>query len=159
MYSQKQKSTALEVFHQTDSVSETIRILGYPTRRQLNRWIAAEENMVKRERKQLPRFANPPDHPRNPQLDVKLDALKTKYSLPRLLEKLNLSKSSYYYQEKVLSQPDKYFFLRIRIRELFTENKSRYGYRRIHALLKREDIIVSEKIVRRIMDENRMHIL
>lgn len=79
-----------------------------------------------------------------------IDALKTKYSLPRLLEKLNLSKSSYYYQEKVLSQPDKYFSLRIRIKELFTENKNRYGYRRIHALLKREDTIVSEKIVRRI---------
>lgn len=82
-----------------------------------------------------------------------IDALKTKYSLPRLLEKLNLSKSSYYYQEKVLSQPDKYFSLRIRIRELFTENRKRYGYRRIHALLKRENTIVSEKIVRRIMYE------
>ena len=80
-----------------------------------------------------------------------IDALKTKYSLPRLLEKLNLSKSSYYCQEKVLFQPDKYSSLRIHIRELFTENKNRYGYRRIHALLKREDTIVSEKIVRRIM--------
>lgn len=40
---------------------------------------------------------------------VIIDALKIKYSLPRLLKKLNLSKSSYYYQENVLSQPDKYF--------------------------------------------------
>lgn len=32
--------------------------------------------MVKRERKPLPRFANPPDHPRNPPLDVKLDAIR-----------------------------------------------------------------------------------
>ncbi len=59
MYFKEQKSTALEVFHQTNSVSETIRILGYPTRRQLYTWITAE-NMVKKERKQLPRFANPP---------------------------------------------------------------------------------------------------
>jgi len=81
------------------------------------------------------------------------DALKMNYSPPRLLGKLNLSKSSYYYQEKIMSQPDKYFSLRIRIKELFTENRNRYGYRRIHALLKREDIIVSEKIVRRIMQE------
>lgn len=36
---------------------------------------------------------------------------------------------------------------------MFIENKERYGYRRIHALLKREDIIISEKIVRRIMRE------
>lgn len=87
---------------------------------------------------------------------VMIDALKTKYSLPLLLKKLNLSKSSYYYQKKVLSQQDKYFSLRIRIKKLFTENKNRYGYRRIHALLKREDIIVSEKIVRRIMREENL---
>lgn len=271
MYSKEQKLAALKVFHQTNSVSVTIRILGYPTRRQLYTWIAAE-NMVIRERKQLPRFANPPEHPRNPPLDIKLDAirrcfehgenikyvsedigysrasiyqwrkrylkegtlglmnnknipsgelkegtipaksnassshevaelkkqmlemqmeidilketinvlkkdpgidqtalsnrekaviidaLKAKYSLPQLLEKLNLSKSSYYYQEKVLSQPDKYFSLRIRIKELFTENKNRYGYRRIHALLKREGTIVSEKIVRRIMYEENLEV-
>lgn len=37
---------------------------------------------------------------------------------------------------------------------VFTKN--RYGYRRIHALLKREDMIVSEKIVRRIMHEEKL---
>lgn len=51
MYSREQKSTALKVFHQTNSVSVTIRILGYPTRRQLYTWTAAE-NMVIRECKQ-----------------------------------------------------------------------------------------------------------
>lgn len=40
MYSKEQKSTALEIFHQTNSVSETICILGYPTGRQLYTWIA-----------------------------------------------------------------------------------------------------------------------
>ncbi|MCR4803853.1 MAG: IS3 family transposase, partial [Lachnospiraceae bacterium] len=87
---------------------------------------------------------------------VIIDALKIKYSLPRLLKKLCLSKSSYYYQEKVLSQPDKYSSLRIHIKELFAQNKNRYGYRRIHALLKREGIIVSEKIVRRILREENL---
>lgn len=75
MYSQEQKVTALAVFHQTNSVSETIRILGYPTKKQLYIWIATE-NMVKRERKQLPQFANPTEHPRNPPLDIKLDAIR-----------------------------------------------------------------------------------
>ena len=42
MYSKVQRLTALEVFHQTNSVSETIRILGYPTRRQLYTWIPTE---------------------------------------------------------------------------------------------------------------------
>ena len=92
----------------------------------------------------------------NKEKAVIIDALKINYSLPRLLGKLNLSKSSYYDQEKIMSQPDKYFSLRIRIKELFTENRNRYGYRRIHALLKREDIIVSEKIVRRIMQEENL---
>lgn len=73
MYSKEQKSTALDIFHQTDSVSETIHILGYPTRRQLYTCIAAI-NVLKRERKLLPRFANPPEYPRNPLLDVKLIA-------------------------------------------------------------------------------------
>lgn len=66
---------------------------------------------------------------------------------------MHISKSSYYYQEKTLNQEDKYTDLRIKIRNLFEENKRRYGYRRIHALLKREGIIVSEKIVRRIMKD------
>lgn len=48
-------------------------------------------------------------------------------------------------------QLDKYVSLRIRIKELFNENKNRYGCRRIHALLKREASIFSEKILRKIM--------
>lgn len=85
-----------------------------------------------------------------------IDTLKNKYSLLFLLKKLQLSKSSYYYQEKVLLQPDKHVSLRILIKELFNENKNRYGDRRIHALLRREAIIVSEKIVRQIMKEENL---
>lgn len=75
MYSKEQKSTALEVFHQTNSISETIRILGYPARRQLYTWIAAE-NMVKREHKHFLWFANSSEHPRNHLLNIKLDAIR-----------------------------------------------------------------------------------
>ena len=46
--------------------------------------------------------------------------------------------------------------MRIRVVELFTENRERYGYRRIHALLKRENIIISEKVVCRIMKEEQL---
>ena len=87
---------------------------------------------------------------------VIIDVLKNRYSLPLLLQKLQLSKSSYYYQEQSLQKEDKYTLLRVRVIKLFTENKGRYGYRRIHALLKRENIIVSEKIIRRIMKEERL---
>lgn len=72
---------------------------------------------------------------------VIIDVLKNRCSLPLLLQKLQLSKSSYYYQEQSLQKEDKYTLLRVRVIELFTENKGRYGYRRINALLKRENII------------------
>ena len=264
MYSKQQKEIALKLYYQTESVSETVRILGYPTRKNLYNWIYEEKHPTK-VREDYPIVDNPPDHPRNPPLQVKLDAihrcyelgenikyvsedigysrasiyqwrkrylkegtlglmnnknitpgklkegssndcdfssdeikqlqmqvqdmqleidvlketinvikkdpdidlsalnnkekaviidvLKNRYSLPTLLRKLKLSKSSYYYQEKVLGQVDKYENVRNKIITLFIENKERYGYRRIHALLKREDIIISEKIVRRIMRE------
>lgn len=263
-YSKQQKDRALQLYHQLGSITEVIRILGYPTRRQLYNWIYEEKQPLK-SRKPLPVIGNPPNHPRNPPLDVKLnaihrcyelgenikyvsndigysrasiyqwrkrylkegtlglmnrknikpgpleegslskdiqsseeldqikaqmhdmqmeidilketinvlkkdpgidqtalsnrektvmiDALKNKYSLSSLLQKLQISKSSYYYQERILYNADKYLEQRTQIKELFEETKHRYGYRRIYALLKRKGIILSEKIVRRIMRE------
>lgn len=88
-----------------------------------------------------------------------IDALKSKYSLPDLLKRLELSKSSYYYQESAMRKPDKYTDVRTIIRLLFYEDKQRYGYRRIYGLLKRDDIIVSEKVVRQIMQEEGLTII
>ena len=85
-----------------------------------------------------------------------IDALRNKYSLSLLLKKLNISKSSYCYQHKVMALPCKYKELRAKIIELFNKNEGRYGYRRIHALLRKENVIVSEKTVRRIMKENNL---
>lgn len=80
MYSKEQKNIALRIYHQTESVTETIRILGYPTRRNLYTWIA-EENTPPKTRKEYPVIDNPPDHPRNPPLEVKLDAIHRCYEL------------------------------------------------------------------------------
>jgi len=269
MYSKQQKDIALNLYHQTESVSDTVRMLGYPTREHLYNWIREELNPPK-SRKEYPIVDNPPSHPRNPPLEVKLDAihrcfelgenikyvsedigysrtsiyqwrkqylkegtlglmnnknitpgeqkagitvdstiasddieqlksqvqdmqleidllketinvlkkdpdidqsalsnkekaviidvLKNKYSLPVLLDKLQLSKSSYYYQVHAINREDKYAEVRCKIIELFIENKERYGYRRIHALLKRENIIISEKIVRKIMREEQLFV-
>lgn len=55
-----------------------------------------------------------------------------------------------------LSLPDIYTNLRTQIINIFEQNKHHYGYRRIHASLKNMDIIVSEKIVRRIMREENL---
>ena len=83
-----------------------------------------------------------------------VDVLKKKYSLPELLESVQLAKSSYYYIKQ--NKRDKYGQVRIRIREIFNENQSRYGYRRIHAVLSKEKVVISEKVVRRIMKEENL---
>ncbi len=85
-----------------------------------------------------------------------IDALRDKYRLKLLLDMLQLAKSSYCYRECALHALDKYAALRIRIKEIFAEANSCYGYRRIHAVLQREGICVSEKVVRRIMKEKRL---
>ena len=76
--------------------------------------------------------------------------------MSQLLSILHLSRSSYYYQEATRKKPNKYTRLRVRIAELFAENQKCYGYRRIHALLQREGITVSDKVVRRIMSEENL---
>lgn len=88
---------------------------------------------------------------KNREKAVVIDAVKDKYPLPQLLKFLRIAKSSYYYQENVMKQPDKYCELRIRIKEIFRECRNCYGYRRIHEELKKLGSTVSEKIVRRIM--------
>lgn len=90
----------------------------------------------------------------NKEKTIIIDALRKTYKLVELLISLKISKSSYEYNHKVLTSVDKYYNLRNKIRELFIENVKRYGYRRIHCLLRKENIIVSEKVVRRIMKED-----
>ena len=85
-----------------------------------------------------------------------IDALRNKYKLNELLPVLKLSKSSYCYQVQCIKSKDKYKELRQQIKELFMCNKEIYGYRRIHCLLRKDGIIVSEKIVRRIMNEEQL---
>ena len=198
MYSKEQKDIALRIYHQTESVTETIRILGYPTHRNLYTWIT-EENTPPKTRKKYPVINNPPDHPRNPPLEVKLDAIHRCYELGENIkyvsEDIGYSRASIYqWRKRYLKEgtlglmnhknitpgtlvegsvsstdissdeinqlkaqiQDKYTLLRVRVIELFTENKGRYGYRRIHALLKRENIIFSEKVIRRIMKEEQL---
>lgn len=80
-------------------------------------------------------------------------ALRGKYRLNELLVALKISKSSYCYQAKRMREPDKYSKLRIDLSNLFTAVGGCYGYRRLHALLKKSGVTVSEKVVRRLMSE------
>lgn len=93
---------------------------------------------------------------KNREKAVVIDAMKDKYSLPQLLQLLQISRSSFYYQKKAIKKPDKYYELRINIIQLFKKNRNCYGYRRIHSELKKIGITVSEKIVRRIMKAEKL---
>lgn len=103
MYSKQQKEIALNVYKQTESVSETVRILGYPTREHLYNWIR-EEKTPPHKRKEYPRIDNPPDHPRNPPLEVKLDAIHRCYELGENIkyvsEDIGYSRASIYQWRK-----------------------------------------------------------
>ena len=57
-----------------------------------------------------------------------IDALKDKYPLPILFQRLHIAKSSYYYQRKTFALPDKYQALKETITVLFNENRKCYGY-------------------------------
>ena len=88
-----------------------------------------------------------------------INALRDKYQLKHLLAILNIAKSSYCYQNRALKAPDKYGKLREYIRQEFMEGYRSYGYRRIHSVLKRHGIVVSEKVVRRIMRQENLVVL
>ena len=96
---------------------------------------------------------------KNREKAVVIDAMKDRYPLPNLLRLLNIAKSSYYYHETAIKQPDKYSHIRKKIIELFNENRKCYGYRRIHQELKRLGITISEKIVRDIMKSENLLVM
>ena len=88
-----------------------------------------------------------------------IDALRTEYPLNDLLGMTSISKSSYFYQKEVQARPDKYAVVRTEVREVFAENQMRYGYRRVHAVIKSNGTIISEKVVRRIMEVEQLVVL
>ena len=85
-----------------------------------------------------------------------IDALRMTYPLNSLLDMMNMPKSSYFYQRETQSKGDKYSDLRTEVRAVFNENNSRYGYRRIHAVVRSGGKTVSEKVIRRIMSEEEL---
>lgn len=76
-----------------------------------------------------------------------IDALRDKYSLSFLLKRMDISKSSYCYQHKIIHSEGKYEAINKAISQLFHKNDSRYGYRRIHALLKYKISLYQKKLL------------
>ena len=95
----------------------------------------------------------------NKERTLLIDALRNTYSLAELLKQLKIPKSSYFYHNKRLLRPEKYTALRNMVKEIFHENQSRYGYRRIHMVVGRTGKHVSEKVIRRLMTEEQLKVL
>ena len=89
----------------------------------------------------------------NREKTVLVESLRSAHRLGALLDAVGMAKSSYLYQKNALLRPAKHAALRIRITEVFHGSDRRYGYRRVHAALKSEEVVVSEKVVCRIMKE------
>ena len=103
-YSKEQIKKALELYQQCKSVSQTVCILGYPTRENLYKWIK-KENVPQKERKKLPIIINSSYHPRNPPIKTKLDAIKRCFELGESVkyvsEDIGYSRASIYQWRKI----------------------------------------------------------
>lgn len=71
--------------------------------------------------------------------------------MPALLKAASLSRSTYYYQAKVLEAGDRYTSLKASIQAVYERHKGRYGYRRITAQLRQAGQVVNHKTVQRLM--------
>ncbi len=61
-----------------------------------------------------------------------INALRNKYPLQRLLVRLDMAKSSYFYQVSIIGKEDKYSDIREDIISIFNTAYKAYGYRRIY---------------------------
>lgn len=95
---------------------------------------------------------------KNREKAIVINVLRRKYLLKELLEILHMAKSSYCYQQQQMAKVDRLQEIREKIKDLFQKVKERYGYRRIHKKLKDEGYQISEKIVRKIMKEEKLHV-
>ena len=89
---------------------------------------------------------------------IVISTLVGDYTLVELLSHFKMAKSSYYYQLEAMKRTDKHLEERRIIIEIFINSRETYGYRRVHISLNRKGIKLSEKIVRRIMNEEGLHV-
>ncbi|WP_430252230.1 IS3 family transposase [Neorhizobium sp. DAR64860/K0K1] len=85
-----------------------------------------------------------------------IDALKENYRLPELLAELRIARSSYFYHRARICLVDKYAAVRLSLAEIFEANRRCYGYRRMQASLARQSVMISEKVVQRLMKQEQL---
>ena len=70
-----------------------------------------------------------------------------------MLDVAGLPRSTYYYYTGKQKEPDKYAELKEEICSIVTENKGRYGYRRVTQELKNRGFHYNHKLVMKLMKE------
>jgi putative transposase len=76
--------------------------------------------------------------------------LRHKHKILLLIEVSGLPRSTYYYYAKRRMQPDKYSEIKEQITEIYNENKGRYGYRRITAVMRSRGYCINHKTIQRL---------
>ncbi len=90
---------------------------------------------------------------RNKEKFMIINALKERYQLNELLPIINIARSSYHYHLNRSKCESKYKRIRLKIKEIYENNHSVYGYRRIKISLENQGLKVSEKVIQRLMKE------
>ncbi|WP_346354984.1 IS3 family transposase [Azotosporobacter soli] len=79
--------------------------------------------------------------------------LRHEHKISLLLEVSSLPRATYYYYAKKSTAVDKYSAVKEQITAIYTENKGRYGYRRITNELHNRGYVINHKTVQRLMKE------
>ncbi len=76
--------------------------------------------------------------------------------MPELLAQLRIVRSSYVYHRARIYPVHKYTAVHLSLAENFEANRRCYGYRRLQAPLVRQSVIISEKVVQRLMKQEQL---
>ncbi len=76
--------------------------------------------------------------------------------MPELLAQLRIARSSYVYHRARMYPVHKYTAVHLSLAENFEANRRCYGYRRLQAPLVRQSVIISEKVVQRLMKQEQL---
>lgn len=77
--------------------------------------------------------------------------LRQEFRVRELLKVSEIKKSTYYYHISKINEPDKYAEIKEIIKQVYNENKCRYGYRRITLELLNKGYKINHKTVQRLM--------
>ena len=106
MYTKEQRAKALRIYHQIRSVTDTVRQLGYSSRKHLYTWIR-NEIKTKEKRKKL-NFKNTIEHPKNPPAEFELKVLRRCFengeNVKLVSEETGYSRASIYMAKAISSR-------------------------------------------------------